>query len=94
MNFDFDSPPKGISILAHAGGVVTAVVAIATLQYWSSHFSKTAPKPNYPAIATRTSQSPSPLPLVETEAEKALDKKVEQKAAACKFDQSLTPNSL
>ena len=32
MNSDFDPPPKGLSILATVGGVVTAVVAIAGLK--------------------------------------------------------------
>ena len=92
MNFDFDRPPKGLSILAHAGGVVTAVVAIASLEYWSSHLSQTYPKPNSQAIATSIPRSPSPMPLVESEVEKALDQKVEQKVAACQFDQKMTPS--
>lgn len=42
MNSDFEPPPKGWSILAHAGGVVTAIVAIAGLNALSSHLQKTA----------------------------------------------------
>jgi hypothetical protein len=42
MNSDFEPPPKGWSILAHAGGVVTAIVAIAGLNTLSSYLHKTA----------------------------------------------------
>ncbi|MEW5855933.1 MAG: hypothetical protein AB1861_00890, partial [Cyanobacteriota bacterium] len=42
MNSDFKPPPKGLSILAAVGGVVTAVVAIAGLQMVSNHLSKRA----------------------------------------------------
>ncbi|MBD1832051.1 DUF3131 domain-containing protein [Cyanobacteria bacterium FACHB-472] len=42
MNSDFKPPPKGLSILATVGGVVTAVVAIAGLQMVSNHLSKRA----------------------------------------------------
>jgi hypothetical protein len=42
MNSDFEPPPKGWSILAHAGGVVTAIVAIAGLNALSSYLHKTA----------------------------------------------------
>jgi enterochelin esterase-like enzyme len=88
VNPDFEPPSKGLSILAHAGGVVTAVVAIATLQYWSTHVSKTTNQAN----ATSVTQNSSPMPLVDSQAQNALDKEVEQKAAACKFDPKITPN--
>lgn len=83
MNSDFEPPSKGLSILTSVGGVVTAVVAIAGLQSWSTHLSKTNTAPNQAIAST---------PLVESEVEKALDKKVEQKAAACKFDPTIVPN--
>lgn len=92
MNSDFEPPPKGLSILTHAGGVVTAIMAIASLQYWSGNLSKPYPKPTSQANATSIPPSPSSMPLVQREDQKALDKKVEQKASACQFDQTLTPN--
>jgi enterochelin esterase-like enzyme len=92
MNSDFEPPPKRFSILAHAGGVVTAVVAIAGLQYWSSYLYKTHPDPISHPNTTSIPQSPSPVSLVDSEAHKALDQKVEQKAAACRFDPKITPN--
>jgi hypothetical protein len=54
MTSDFDPPPKGLSILTIVGGVVTAVAAIAGLQYLSSNLSKTA---SVPAPKTSTSQT-------------------------------------
>jgi enterochelin esterase-like enzyme len=92
MNSDFEPPPKGLSILATAGGVVTAVVAIAGLQYWSSNLTKAASAPKPQATTTSTPSTSPPSPTGDTEAQKALAKVVEQKAAACKFDQSFTPN--
>jgi hypothetical protein len=42
MNSDFEPPPKRLSLLASVGGVVTALVAIASLNALSSHLNKTA----------------------------------------------------
>ena len=42
MNSDFEPPPKGWSFLAHAGGIVTAIVAIVGLNALSSYLQKTA----------------------------------------------------
>ncbi|MBN3959362.1 DUF3131 domain-containing protein [Nostoc sp. NMS8] len=42
MSSDFQPPPKSLSILASVGGVVTAVIAIAILNGWSKHLSKTS----------------------------------------------------
>ncbi len=43
MSSDFQPPPKGLSILASVGGVVTAVFAIAGLNAWSGQLSQTSP---------------------------------------------------
>lgn len=43
MSSDFQPPPKSLSILASVGGVVTAVIAIAILNFWSKQLSQTAP---------------------------------------------------
>ncbi|SRR5579883_2261564 len=40
MNSDFEPPPQSWSILAHVGGVVTAVVAIATFNFLSLYLSQ------------------------------------------------------
>jgi len=40
MNSDFEPPPKKWSLLATVGGVLTAVLAIAGLQYWSNNLSR------------------------------------------------------
>ncbi|MGM3307092.1 DUF3131 domain-containing protein [Anabaena sp. WFMT] len=58
MKSDFEPPPKKFSILASVGGVVTAIVAIAGLNYLSAYLNKNAvaekteglqPVPNSPA---------------------------------------------
>ncbi|MBU7583527.1 MAG: hypothetical protein KAF91_11565 [Nostoc sp. TH1S01] len=38
MSSDFQRPPKGLSIFTSVGGVVTAVIAIAGLNFWSGFF--------------------------------------------------------
>lgn len=43
MNSDFEPPPKNWSMLASVGGVVTAVIVIAWLNFWSMHLSTTNP---------------------------------------------------
>ncbi len=44
MNFDFEPPPTKFSWLASVGGVVTAVIAISGLNFWSQQLTKTATK--------------------------------------------------
>ena len=51
MNSKFELPPKSWYILAHAVGLVTAIVAIASLEYRSDRLSKTVLEPNSQAIA-------------------------------------------
>ncbi|WP_427157783.1 DUF3131 domain-containing protein [Aliinostoc sp. HNIBRCY26] len=63
MDSDFQPPPKGLSVLASVGGVVTAIIAIATLNFWSEQISLNT---QTPAI----SKSDSPIPKVETQAQK------------------------
>ncbi len=66
MNSDFDPPPKGLSILATVGGVVTAVVAIAGLNSLSKHF--------YLTYAVQKPQiSASPTSVKEVDAIAKLD---------------------
>ncbi|MBW4688717.1 MAG: DUF3131 domain-containing protein [Komarekiella atlantica HA4396-MV6] len=43
MSSDFQPPPKSLSILSSVGGVVTAVIAIAILNFWSKQLSQSAP---------------------------------------------------
>lgn len=57
MNSDFEPPPKGLSILTVVGGVVTAVVAIAGLEFLSSHLSQTASIPEPKASTSQTAAS-------------------------------------
>ncbi len=57
MNSDFEPPPKGLSILTIVGGVVTAVAAIAGLEFLSGHLSKTT---SVPQPKASTSQTPTP----------------------------------
>lgn len=57
MNSDFKPPPKKLSILTVAGGVVTAVAAIAGLQSLSGHLSKTASVPTPKASTAPTATS-------------------------------------
>jgi hypothetical protein len=58
MSSDFQPPPKNLSILASVGGVVTAVIAIAGFNYWSS------------CLSQNTQTSASPTENVETQAQK------------------------
>ena len=100
MSSDFEPPPQKLSLLACVGGVVTAVAAISGLTYWFGHLSKTNPQSNPQASATPISQISSPIPLVANgadkpvdkaiEAQKALEKEVEQKIGRCKFEQKTT----
>lgn len=55
MNSKFELPPKSWFILAHAVGLVTGIVAIASLDYRSEHISKTVLELNSQAIATSVS---------------------------------------
>ena len=55
MTESFEPPPKKLSILATVGGVITAVAAIAGLEYWSNHLSKPNPQVSNPSPATQTS---------------------------------------
>lgn len=57
MNSDFEPPPKNLSILASVGGVVTAVVAIAGLNFWSKHLTANFEQSK---IATQTAPAISP----------------------------------
>ncbi len=57
MKSDFEPPPKRLSILASVGGVVTAVVAIASLEVLSNHLHKTA---NSPRTTVSTAQTATP----------------------------------
>ncbi|BAY23150.1 hypothetical protein NIES2100_29140 [Calothrix sp. NIES-2100] len=65
MSSDFQPPPKGLSILATVGGVVTAVIAIAGLNFWSSRLSQNTQTP-----AISTSQTVTPTANLETQAQK------------------------
>lgn len=78
MNSNFEPPPKGWSILASVGGVVTAIVAITSLESLSSYFHRTDS-----ALVSQTAM------ITQREAARSLDQKVEQQAAACKFNQNM-----
>lgn len=45
MNSDFEPPPKNLSLLATVGGVVTAAIAIAGLNFWSKQLAITYSAP-------------------------------------------------
>jgi len=68
MNSDFEPPPKNLSILTSVGGVVTAVIAIAGLNFWSKHLSKTHLQPEI-------SRSQTVAPAISTESVTKLDAK-------------------
>ncbi|MBW4683302.1 MAG: DUF3131 domain-containing protein [Microcoleus vaginatus WJT46-NPBG5] len=55
MTETFEPPPKKLSILATVGGVITAIAAIAGLEYWSNHLSKPNPQVSNPSPANQTS---------------------------------------
>lgn len=74
MNSDFDPPPKGLSILACVGGVVTAVIAIAILQHCSNRMNQTYSQLK-PEVVTQKRDKAS-----DRKAEKKLEKEIEQKA--------------
>jgi hypothetical protein len=65
MNSDFEPPPKSWSILASVGGVVTAALAIAGLNFWSKHLSTTSAIQK-PEISK--SQTVSPAKEAQTDA--------------------------
>ena len=64
MNSDFEPPPKGLSVLASVGGVVTAVITIALLNSWSKQLSLTSAQKS--AIST---QNTSPEKKSEKQAQ-------------------------
>ncbi|BCL33892.1 DUF3131 domain-containing protein [Nostoc sp. MS1] len=63
MSSDFQPPPKSLSVLASVGGVVTAIIAIATLNFWSEKISQNT---QIPTIAKTDSSTTK----VETQAQK------------------------
>ena len=66
MKFDFKPPPKGLSILAVVGGVVTAVVAIAFLKY-SSSSSKNSSLPNLQVSPSPTTASAQAVAQIDAQ---------------------------
>ncbi|MBD2448645.1 DUF3131 domain-containing protein [Nostoc sp. FACHB-152] len=65
MSSDFKPPPKGLSALASVGGVVTAIVAIALLNFWSSRLAQNTQTP-----AISTSKPVPPTVNLEAQAQK------------------------
>jgi hypothetical protein len=63
MNSQFELPPKSGYILAHTVGLVTAIVAIASLGYRFDHLSKTVLEPNSQASAMSIPATLSPEPI-------------------------------
>jgi hypothetical protein len=57
MGSDFQPPPKGLSILASVGGVVTAVIAIAGLNFCSRQLSQTTQTTEIPSAANVATSS-------------------------------------
>ncbi|MDZ8056242.1 MAG: DUF3131 domain-containing protein [Aulosira sp. ZfuVER01] len=64
MSSDFQPPPKGLSILASVGGVVTAIIAIALLNFWSGRLSQNT---QTSAISTSQTVTPTPTPTANLE---------------------------
>ncbi|MBW4614422.1 MAG: DUF3131 domain-containing protein [Desmonostoc vinosum HA7617-LM4] len=58
MNSDFEPPPKSLSLLASVGGVITAVVAIISLNYWSKQLSVTSSVKKPEVAKLQTASSP------------------------------------
>ena len=69
MTSDFDPPPKSLSILSVVGGVVTAVAAIAGLQYLSGHLSKKASVPTPKASTAQTATSDGATAVAKLDAQ-------------------------
>jgi hypothetical protein len=65
MGSDFQPPPKGLSALASVGGVVTAIIAITLLNFWSSRLSQNTQTP-----AISTSKTVTPKANLEIQAQK------------------------
>ncbi|BAT53826.1 hypothetical protein NOS3756_27890 [Nostoc sp. NIES-3756] len=63
MSSDFQPPPKSLSVLASVGGVMTAIIAIATLNFWSDKISQNTQTPVISKTDTSTAK-------VETQAQK------------------------
>lgn len=59
MSSDFQPPPKSLSVLASVGGVVTALIAIAILTFWSKQLSHTSLK-EISTSETASQQLPQP----------------------------------
>ncbi|MGB7445067.1 MAG: DUF3131 domain-containing protein [Coleofasciculaceae cyanobacterium] len=59
MHFNFEPPPRNLSILACVGGVATAMLAIVGLRYWSNHLTQTvaSPQPEVNTAQTTTSEA-------------------------------------
>lgn len=79
MKADFEPPPRGQAVLASVGGVVSAIAIIAGLEALSHSFRS-------PTSAN------SAQPQATLEGDRSLDQKIEQQAAACKFNQSMAPD--
>lgn len=87
MTESFEPPSKYLSLLATVGGVVTAVAAIAGLEYVSHTYFKTDP------AAQVLSGIGLKLPPQLTEDDINLEKKILPAVNACKFDGSIAPNT-
>ncbi|MBD2360628.1 DUF3131 domain-containing protein [Anabaena minutissima FACHB-250] len=67
MSSDFQPPPKGLSVLASVGGLVTAITAIALLNFWSSRLAQNT---QTPVITTSKTVTPViPQADLETQAQ-------------------------
>ncbi|MCG6133376.1 MAG: DUF3131 domain-containing protein [Nostoc sp. LLA-1] len=65
MTSDFEPPPKNLSILASVGGVVTAAIAIAGLNLWSTYLTRTQTS----SVDTPDISIMQPSPVKEPEAD-------------------------
>ena len=83
MKPEFEPPPKGWSILATIGGVMTAIALVAGIEHLSSHTRQEAF-----ATSTQLASASEATNLAES----TLNKIVKRQAAACKFDQSMAPD--
>ncbi|MBW4556384.1 MAG: DUF3131 domain-containing protein [Trichormus sp. ATA11-4-KO1] len=73
MTSDFEPPPKNLSILASVGGVVTAAIAIAGLNLWSTYLNRTRTASVDTPETSITQPSPVPEPEVDPEELARLD---------------------
>jgi enterochelin esterase-like enzyme len=90
MNSDFDPPPQKLSVWVNIGGVITAMIAIALLEFVSRHLHQTADTFKVQAKANAQLSSPTVKPSTPQQNQE-LAQAVQEKLWGCQYDGKAFP---